>query len=228
MKVRQGHKSIVLLALFTALFFINIIPSHADTLNYTYDAGNRLIRIENPLKEQSIDYQYDDTGNLTVKSINTKDATGPVTTATPPGGTYTTPQTITLTCTDGSGYGCDKIYYTTDGSTPNISSPVYSSAITIAITTTLKFFAKDIVGNAEATKSETYTILDIAPPETTATPPGGTYGAPQSVILACNDSTGYGCDKIYYTTDGSTPTTSSPVYSSTIAIAATTLLKFFA
>jgi hypothetical protein len=92
---------------------------------------------------------------------------------------------------------------------------------------TLKFFARDVAGNSEQVKSQTYTI-DTIPPATTASPAGGTYNTAQSVILNCSDAGGSGCDKIYYTIDGTTPTTSSPVYSSPISISATTTLNFFA
>jgi hypothetical protein len=54
------------------------------------------------------------------------------------------------------------------------------------------------------------------------------YAASQSVTLTCTDPKGPGCGDIYYTMDGSTPTTSSAIYSSSIAISATTTLKFFA
>jgi hypothetical protein len=87
------------------------------------------------------------------------DTTPPATTASPTGGTYSSAQSVTLTCNDGSGSDCDKIYYTTDGSTPSTSSPVYSSPINISVTTTLKFFARDKAGNNEnPAHSETYTI----------------------------------------------------------------------
>jgi YD repeat-containing protein len=66
------------------------------------------------------------------------------------------------------------------------------------------------------------------PPITTATPAGRSYGASQTVTLTCADPQGPGCGNIYYTTDGSTPTTSSAVYSSPILISATATLKFFA
>jgi 3D (Asp-Asp-Asp) domain-containing protein len=77
--------------------------------------------------------------------------------ASPAGGSYNTSQSVTLTCTD-AGPGCDKIYYTTDGTTPTTSSPIYSTPINISVTTTLKFFGRDLAGNSEAVKSETYTI----------------------------------------------------------------------
>jgi len=65
---------------------------------------------------------------------------------------------VALTCDDGLGAGCDKIYYTPDGTTPNTSSPQYSSPLNITKTTTLKFFGKDLFGASEAVKSRTYTI----------------------------------------------------------------------
>jgi hypothetical protein len=267
-----------------------------------------------------IEYNYDASGNLIERRILPDDTTPPTTTASPPGGTYTSAQSVTLSCDDGSGSGCDKIYYTTDGNDPTTSSPVYSSPINIPINTTLKFFAKDLAGNSEAVKTEVYTItldttpptgaitvnsgaastnttnvtltlscsdtngcsqmqfsndnvsysaaeaysatkawtlmsgdatktvyakfkdtpgnwsaacsdtilLDTTAPTTTASPTGGTYSSAQSVTLSCDDGSGSGCDKVYYTTDGSTPTTSSPVYSSPINISTTTTLRYFA
>jgi hypothetical protein len=126
-----------------------------------------------------------------------------------------------------SGFGCDKIYYTTDGTTPTTSSSVYSSPINIAVTTTLKFFARDLAGHSELVKTQIYTIIDTTPPTTNALPAGGAYNSTQAVTLTCTDVSGFGCDKTYYTTDGTTPNTSSPVYSSPINISVTTTLKFF-
>lgn len=94
-----------------------------------------------------------------------QDNTSPTTIASVNTGTYNTNQTITLTCDDGQGTGCDKIYYTIDGSTPTINSAQYISPITIiGGTTVLKFFAKDVVGNIESIKTETYAINYPAPP----------------------------------------------------------------
>jgi YD repeat-containing protein len=62
-------------------------------------------------------------------------------------------------------------------------------------------------------------------PPTIAAPLGGTYITAQSVTLSSIDTA-----TIYYTTDGTTPTTSSSVYTSAISIPAnaTTTLKYFA
>ncbi len=209
-----------------SLLVVSFINSYAETTNYFYDELNRLKRVEYG-DETVIEYTYDKAGNRLEKKVQIADITPPITTASPAGGIYNTDQTVTLTCSDGTGSGCDKIYYTTNGSTPTTSSSVYSSPINISITTTLKFFAKDLAGNSETIKTEIYTIDTIAP-NTTVSPPGGTYNIPQSVTLTCSDGTGSGCDKIYYTTDGTTPTILSPVYSSPINISVTTTLKYFA
>lgn len=65
--------------------------------------------------------------------------------------------------------------------------------------------------------------LDIAVPTTTASPAAGTYTSSQSVTL----STGEMGTTTHYTTDGATPTTSSPVYTGPITILSTTTLKWF-
>ena len=146
--------------------------------------------------------------------------TSPVTTtASPAGGTYSSPQSVTLTANEPA-----TIYYTTNGATPTTTSNVYSGAIPIPATTTLKFFARDTSGNSEAVKTAVYVLnLDTTPPVTTPSPAGGTYSSPQSVTLTANEPA-----TIYYTTNGATPTTASNVYSGAIPIPATTTLKFFA
>jgi hypothetical protein len=105
------------------------------------------------------------------------DTTSPSTTASPTGGTYFSAQSVTLTCNDGSGSGCDKIYYTTDGSTPTTSSAVYSSPISIATTTTLKFFSRDKAANSESVKTETYTV-NLPPAVVTLIKPNGGENIP--------------------------------------------------
>lgn len=154
----------------------------------------------------------------------TPDMTAPVTKASPPGGSYSSTQLIALTCAD-SGTGCAATYYTTDGTTPNASSILYGGPISIGKSTTLKFFSKDNAGNTEAVQTRTY-VIDSSAPATTASPTGGTYTSAQSVGLLCVDGNS-GCAATYYTTDGTTPTTTSTIYAGPIPISTNTTLRFF-
>ena len=70
-------------------------------------------------------------------------------------GTYYSAQSVTLSAGAGT-----TIYYTTDGSTPTLSSSTYSAALSISSTTTVKAFAvKDGSLDSEVS-SATYTIED--------------------------------------------------------------------
>jgi hypothetical protein len=69
-------------------------------------------------------------------------------------------------------------------------------------------------------------ILDMAPPATAASVPGGTYVTPQSVELVCVDDHS-DCAATYYTLDGTAPGTSSALYTEPIPLAVDTTLRFF-
>jgi len=152
------------------------------------------------------------------------DASAPTTTASPTGGTYTSAQSVGLLCAD-SNSGCVATYYTTDGTTPTVASPVYTGPITISANTTLRFFSRDNAGNSGAVQTQTY-VIDASAPTTTASPSSGTYTSTQVVTLACADSNS-GCAATYYTTNGTTPTTTSTIYTGPITIGANTTLRFF-
>jgi len=143
-------------------------------------------------------------------------------TATPQGGTFTTAQSVTLaTPTAGA-----SIYYTVDDTAPTTNSTLYSSAIPLSATTTLKAIAVKNGMNNSGIMTEQYTIN--IPANTVVQPEAsllaGTYPTAQSVTLSTT-TTGA---TIHYTTDGSDPATSSTVYSSPIAINTTTTLKAIA
>jgi hypothetical protein len=113
-----------------------------------------------------------------------------------------------------------RAHYTTDGSDPTLASPTYAKPVPITSPTTVKYRSWDHTGNAEAVQSR---FIQATPPADT-TPPATTIscnGSPCSttgyngsvpVTLSADDGTGWGVDSTYYTTDGSQPTTSSPVY----------------
>jgi len=97
----------------------------------------------------------------------TLDGTAPATVAHLPGGTYGIAQSVTLTCTDNiGGVGCDKTYYSVDGTAPTIQ---YSGAISVSSNTTLKFYSTDLNGNSESSDTEVY-VIDSTYPFTTITP----------------------------------------------------------
>ena len=133
---------------------------------------------------------------------------------TPAAGTYNADQTITIsTATSGA-----IIYYTLDSSTPTTSSTQYTAAISVAgngTTITIKAIAVKSGMNNSAESSGTWTINY----DTVATPTfsiaTGTYNSDQSVSISAMTSEA----TIYYTTDGSTPTTSSTQYMGAISVA---------
>jgi len=69
--------------------------------------------------------------------------------------------------------------------------------------------------------------ITLAPTATLADPAGGLYGTSQFVTLSCADQSGNGCSATHFTTDGSDPTTASPMFTAPIEISTDTTLKFF-
>lgn len=153
------------------------------------------------------------------------DGTPPSVTAAPTAGTYTGPQTVVLTASEPA-----TIYYTLDGSTPTTASAFGASPVTVTVSqsATLHCFAVDAVGNAAAVGSRAYVIQaepgDTTPPVVTASPAGGTFVAPQAVVLTANEPA-----TIYYTLDGSLPTTSPPFGPSpvTVTVSQSATLRYF-
>jgi hypothetical protein len=138
----------------------------------------------------------------------------------PAPGTYTTPLLMTITESTHNA----AIYYTTDGSVPTSASKQYVQPFGFSTTETIKAIAYAPNFSPSAVASGTY-IINLPPAATpTFTPAAGTYTSAQNVKLA--DTTG--AATIYYTTDGSAPTTSSTKYTTAIAIAATGTVKAIA
>jgi YD repeat-containing protein len=112
MKIIHAQKKIILLVIIVALFFINLIPSFAETVNYIYDDLNRLHRVEYG-NGRFIEYTYDEVGNRTQEVItNPQIIIYTVTPSAGAGGVISpvTPQTvsagttITFTITPNAGY----------------------------------------------------------------------------------------------------------------------------
>src|SRR4029077_4010997 len=127
------------------------------------------------------------------------------------------------------GAGCKNIRYTTDGSMPTASSPIYSAPIAVNSTSTVRFRAEDNAGNVESPVNSQLISIDTANPTSAiqcdAAACAPAYNHSVSATLSGNDTGGAGLKNIRFTTDGSPPTASSPVYTSAIPVAATTTIK---
>ena len=94
------------------------------------------------------------------------------------------------------------IRYTTDGSTPTLSSPTYNNQRARSIgeilkisapgTTTVKWFAVDIKGNQSAVQSRSFLLDQTAPTVTVNIPEGAVYtqGQPVPLTFSCADDQG--------------------------------------
>lgn len=140
----------------------------------------------------------------------------PAPTVSPATGTYTTAQSMTMSSISGA-----TVRYTTDGSDPTGSSTAYSSAVTIDVSTTVKAKAFKSGWTDSPIATRVYTLKVVTP---TASPTGGSYSSAQSVTLSTTTSG----STIRYTTEGSEPTASSPVYSSAISMSQTGTVKAIA
>ena len=99
--------------------------------------------------------------------------------------------------------------------------------------TTVKFFSTDKAGNKEAPNSTTIKF-DTTVPTTNGKCNGANCSVawytttPVSVTLSASDQGGSGLSAIYFTVDGTTPTTASTVYTLPIALGQTTTVQWFA
>jgi hypothetical protein len=132
-----------------------------------------------------------------------------------PGGTYSTDQSIAITCSTPDATIC----YTTDGRPPTTASAIYGNPIVVAgngAAVTINAIAVK-PGMADSPVSSASFRITYA--QITATPvflpPAGTYSTDQSVAITCPTPGA----TIYYTIDGSDPTTVSTVYWAPISVA---------
>ena len=139
-------------------------------------------------------------------------------TFSPAPGAYNPGQVVTLSDTTTGAV----IHCTTDGSTPTPSSPVCTT-LTLNTTTTIQAIAVATGYNNSAIASGTFTISLPTAATPTFSPAPGAYNPGQVVTLS---DTTIGA-VIHCTTDGSTPTASSPVCT-TLTLNTTTTIKAIA
>ncbi len=127
------------------------------------------------------------------------------------GGTFNDDVYLELTVSDES----LQIFYTTDGNDPRDETEYirYKGGFTISKTKTIRAVAMDEDGNYSKIVEYTYTISYDTPSKATISPDGGTYTEPTTITIMAEDD----CT-IYYTWDGTTPTTDSAVYTEPIEV----------
>ena len=110
------------------------------------------------------------------------------------------------------------IHYTTDGTIPTESSTLYTAPIEITTTTTFKAIATK--ANWQSSDVTTFEVTITAPTVDAPvfTPGTGTYADNVTFSIACATDGAV----IRYTTDGTTPTESSTLYSNPLTLTATT------
>lgn len=159
------------------------------------------------------------TGSATITGFATGQLAAP--TFSPVAGTYTSVQTVNI-YDQSPGVS---IYYTTDGSAPSTSSTLYAGPVTVGTTETINAIATSSATGVTTSNasSAAYTItLPVATP--TFSPAGGSYAATQTVTISDANSGA----TIYYTTDGSAPTTSSTAYTAPITVASSGIVQAIA
>jgi hypothetical protein len=135
----------------------------------------------------------------------------------PKAGIYTSAQSVAITdATTGAA-----IYYTTDGTTPTTASTLYTGPVTVSSTETLKVIAVASGYSNSAVVTAAYTIAAATP---VLSPKAGVYTSAQSVTIT-DATTGAA---IYYTTDGTTPTTASTLYTGPVTVSSTETLRAIA
>lgn len=136
----------------------------------------------------------------------------------PVGSTYSSVQTISIISpTAGAA-----VYYTTDNSDPTTLSTLYIAPFTLSRSATVKAKAFSILLSESPVAAETYTLKTATP---VISPKGGSYSSAQTIRITCATAGA----AVYYTTDGSEPTTGSTLYTApfTLKSSATVRAKAF-
>ena len=158
-------------------------------------------------------YQIDVYGLLNAE----QQAPAPV--ISPAGGTFSAAQQVTIT----DSVSGASIYYTVDGSTPTTGSTLYTGPFQLTTDTTVQAIASAAGYLQSSVSSATYTF-NTQTPSPQFSPAAGSYTTTQSVTISDTTSGA----TIYYTTDGSTPTTASAKYTAPITVSSSTVINAIA
>jgi hypothetical protein len=169
---------------------------------------------------------FDPTGNLyfadamgRIRKVILVSQPAATPTLTPAAGTYASGQRVTISDTTAGA----TIYYTLDGTTPTTASTTYTGPITLTSSGSINAIAVAVGYTQSAIASANYSILPSAAPPS-FNPAAGTYISVQMVTIS-DATTGA---TIHYTTDGSTPTSTSPVFAVPLAVNASETIQAIA
>lgn len=198
---------------------ISIVSDDGSKIYYTTDgsqptmdsdvySGSFIITEDTIVKALGVD----DIGNMATDEEEYKLDNQAHVDVQPTSQTYKDSLEVSIVSNDGS-----TIYYTTDGSQPTTESGLYTSPFVITGDITVKAYALDAAGNT-ATDMETYEVDNQA--HVDIQPDAQTYKGSLEVTIVTEDQS-----IIYYTTDGSEPTTTSQVYTGAFVITVDTTVK---
>ena len=138
---------------------------------------------------------------------------------TPDGGTFGGAQTVTLSSTTSPA----NIYYTLNGTVPTPAATLYTDPITVDTDTTIRAIASAEGFLQSPVSSASFTFTGQTP-AVSFSPGGGTFTAAQKVSLSDTDTSA----KIYYTTNGQVPSSSSNLYTGPISVTQSTTINAIA
>jgi alpha-tubulin suppressor-like RCC1 family protein len=205
-----------------------IVSNTSRATVFGYELGSTMVGLAAPARRVGL-FLFDTTAaSLTANGWSLFDAainwaTTPPKVPTPaisPGsGTYTTAQTVTITCST-----CPTgttLRYTTNGTTPTSSSPVYSAPFSVSTATQVQARGFKQPGWVDSdTGSATLTFNYGTRPQPSISPAPGTYFDVVQVSITASAG-----DEIRYTTNGSTPTQSSALYTGPFTLDYTATVK---
>ena len=137
----------------------------------------------------------------------------------PPSGSFTGSQSVSISdATSGA-----QIFYTTDGSTPTVNSALYKGPITVTASETVTAIASATGYLQGAAVAATYSsTANAANPVFSLA--GGSYNGSQTLTITDSSPGAI----IYYTVDGTTPTTTSARYTKAITVPVSETVTAFA
>lgn len=182
------------------------------------------------------EYQYlvsDNTGNqatYTSSNVIYAETTGPSAPGTPSttSPTNSSSQTWTWTAATDTISGIVSYAWRTTGSLISSGVSFTNSVITNLADGVYNFFVKALsVSGLYGSESSSTVTVDTTPPVTTDNADSSWHNSSVTITLSCSDAT-TSCAHTYYTTDGTTPTTSSSTGNSfTLSTDGTYTIKYF-